>query len=196
VRRIIGAYQEARQKIMGTIGNPGMGFEQNLLRIDVSQAANPFASLVDIPVKLWDDWFFVVGDKDFRIMRYGLLAAAHINTAAQRPAYELQQRLAKSKLEPGHRASMALLSELAAFFQVFLPETPKPIVFRDRRDGWIYQEMNNGTTLKMIKCGLAKHVDWDPIGSLQGIRSAANRYATRHGLEPPPERKRGRPKSG
>ena len=184
---------------MGTVGNLGFGLEVTLGNCDVSEAANPFASLVEIPVRLWDDWFFVEREKEFRTMRVGLLAATRINKEAQPPAFELQQRLAKSNLEPNFRDSMALLNELVAFFRFFLPETPvrpKPVSLRDQRDGWIYEEMLKGTPLKKIMFNLGKRREWDRITSPQGIHSASNRYATRHGLEPPPERKRGRPKSG
>ena len=63
----------------------------------------------------------------------------------------------------------------------------------DDRDKCIYEQAMQGTEWDLIRIRLHKHPEWEPIGTINGIKDAARRYARRHGLPVPPRRKRGRP---
>jgi hypothetical protein len=66
---------------------------------------------------------------------------------------------------------------------------------RDRkleaRDKWLYQQCCNGVPYKEIQSRLeeeGRRKGWRKIGSVQGIRAAALKYAERHQLPAPPSR--------
>jgi hypothetical protein len=59
----------------------------------------------------------------------------------------------------------------------------------DERDGWIYSECCKGTAYKSIIDQLKNRKGWDKIGTVQGIRACANRYAKREDLPLPPLRR-------
>ena len=64
----------------------------------------------------------------------------------------------------------------------------------EARDKWIYDQCKKGTVFSTIINRLSKRPkSWGRIGSVQGIKDAAKRYANRHNLPLPPRRKRGRP---
>ena len=64
----------------------------------------------------------------------------------------------------------------------------------DQRDRWLYGELSDVT--KPLKSTLgrfqrqAELKDWEPIGTIEGIKRAANRYAERHSLDALPKRTR------
>jgi hypothetical protein len=63
----------------------------------------------------------------------------------------------------------------------------------EARDKWIYSECRKLTPYKSIIAQLRrKPKTWERIESVPGIKRAAEAYATRHNLELPPARKRGR----
>jgi hypothetical protein len=72
-------------------------------------------------------------------------------------------------------------------------KNPTASIFRERsveaRDKWIYEQCCNGTYYMKIKAEVNRRKGWSKIASIQGIRSAALRYARRHNLPPPPPRK-------
>jgi len=57
---------------------------------------------------------------------------------------------------------------------------------------FIYEEATRGTPWGSIMRAVKKHKEWEPIETENGIKDAANRYAERLGLEPPPTRQPGR----
>ena len=70
-----------------------------------------------------------------------------------------------------------------------VPEPP-----RERRDKWIYHECMKSTPYQTIAIRLKKKPkNWPRIGSVNGIKRAAERYAERHSLPKPPARQAGRP---
>jgi hypothetical protein len=77
-------------------------------------------------------------------------------------------------------------------------EKPKPAKGRrdpklEARDRWIYRQCCKGKMMPLDQIiaelkRIAREKGWEVIESPQGIRSAAARYAERHGLEAPPRR--------
>ena len=65
----------------------------------------------------------------------------------------------------------------------------------ESRNTFIYDECMQRTLYKQIIRKVKQEKDWDPIGSPQGIKAAAIRYAKANDLPEPPKRQRGRPKS-
>lgn len=64
----------------------------------------------------------------------------------------------------------------------------------EARNKWLYEQCKKGTPYKQIIAKLReKPKSWGRISTVQGIKKAALAYADRHGLEPPPPRKGGRP---
>jgi hypothetical protein len=62
---------------------------------------------------------------------------------------------------------------------------------REDRDGWLYEKCRQLVPYKAILGELnkiARENGWDPVTSIQAIRQAAQRYAERHRLPPPPAR--------
>ena len=59
----------------------------------------------------------------------------------------------------------------------------------ESRDKWIYNECIKGTAYKAIIHQLRNRERWDKISTAQGIQQAAERYAERNSLDPPPRRK-------
>ncbi len=62
---------------------------------------------------------------------------------------------------------------------------------REARDRWLYQRCCQRTPYKTILSELKKIAPrrgWDPLDSIQAIRTAAHRYAERQGRPPPPRR--------
>jgi hypothetical protein len=72
-------------------------------------------------------------------------------------------------------------------------ETPAVFSCHDDRDKWIYEQAMNGREWDRIRSHLDKHQEWEPIGTVNGVKDAARRYARRHGKPVPPRRKHGRP---
>ena len=61
------------------------------------------------------------------------------------------------------------------------------------RDKWIYEQCAAGVLYSQIIAVLKANArGWQPIASGQGVRSAAMRYAERHGLARPDPRPLGR----
>lgn len=64
----------------------------------------------------------------------------------------------------------------------------------EARNRWIYEECCAGTRYSAIIRQLPQQSsEWELINTPQGIRDAAQAYATRHRLQPPARRHRGRP---
>jgi hypothetical protein len=76
-----------------------------------------------------------------------------------------------------------------------IPAKEPPAVFsrHDDRDKWIYEQAMNGREWDRIRSHLDKHEEWEPIGTVNGVKDAARRYARRHGKPVPPRRKHGCP---
>ena len=62
----------------------------------------------------------------------------------------------------------------------------------DTRDRWLYEECCRLTQYQTIINKLAKNAEWESIGTIQGIKRAANRYAKSHKLPKIPFRQPGR----
>ena len=77
--------------------------------------------------------------------------------------------------------------------QIPAKETPAVFARHDDRDKWIYEQAMNGMEWDRIGRHLDKHEEWEPIGTVNGVKAAARRYAKRHGKHLPPRRKHGRP---
>ena len=63
---------------------------------------------------------------------------------------------------------------------------------QEARDKWLYQQLLNvEKPLRAVVSELKEMCPvrgWEPIESIQGVRTAANKYAKRHGKPPPPRR--------
>jgi len=67
----------------------------------------------------------------------------------------------------------------------------------EARDRWIYEQiMANIKFPEIIRELKTKPAKWQRISSVPGIKKAANRYAERHELPIPPQRRGGRPSAG
>jgi hypothetical protein len=89
---------------------------------------------------------------------------------------------------------VAALRDVLRFFRRALPgKTPRGTDKKQTaRDKWIYNECRKGTTYRKIIAELKRQItsgkEWYLIESVQGVRSAAHRYADAHNL-PRPERR-------
>lgn len=79
-----------------------------------------------------------------------------------------------------------------ATFRDELREIEIALTFRasehDPRDRYCYEQIADGTTLKLIREGVIRRRRWEPIDTVQGVSHAAKRYALRHSLRWPPRR--------
>ena len=99
------------------------------------------------------------------------------------PAHWLQQRLEKFS---------RLIEE--ALPAVNLDQSAHWDEKTDDRDEWIYEQCMSGRAYKAIIAALKGNPQsWERIESVNGIKAAANRYARRKGVLPPPTRQPGRP---
>lgn len=90
------------------------------------------------------------------------------------------------QIERWHAAALAALEmHVQAAPQVALPN--------EARDKWLYKQAVQGTAWKGIVHALARRTDWEPIGTIPGLRLAAARYQKAHpNLPPIPRRQSGR----
>ena len=63
----------------------------------------------------------------------------------------------------------------------------------EARNKWVYEECIKLTPYKTIIAQLAKRTEWEPLTTISSVKRAANAYAKRHNLPPPPARHSGRP---
>ena len=114
-------------------------------------------------------------------------------------AARLQTYLKRSPTgDEADRQRRTRLQEILAFNAELPPHPPNvPAIVmtpRECRDKWIYGECMKGTPYQTIAIRLKKKPKkWPPVGSVNGIKAAAIRYAERHSLPKPPARQAGRP---
>jgi hypothetical protein len=79
------------------------------------------------------------------------------------------------------------------------PPAPPPVNIRDAateaRDKYIYDEWQKGTTEPKIRGKVNSTQGWAKLGTKEGVKRAAQRYAKRHNLTAPTPRNPGRKKS-
>ncbi len=108
-----------------------------------------------------------------------------------------EPNLANPEMLPQWQAAIALTEELKRSTTPKTPDikpsTPIAATANDARDKWLYDQC-----LALVKYGtiirqLSNKTEWEPIGSVKGIKNAANRYANSHLLPLIPPRQHGRP---
>jgi len=115
------------------------------------------------PVTIWESW-------------PSLEAIRLLSNKIRQTIAELEQQAPALPLEAKEDAAAAA------------PEPP------DKRGEWIYHKVMNGDRFSAIIRALDKKPrTWERIGTVNGIKNAANSYANKHGLPLPPPRKKGRP---
>jgi hypothetical protein len=115
------------------------------------------------PVTIWESW-------------PSLEAIRLLSNKIRQTIAELEQQAPALPLEAKEDAAAAA------------PEPP------DKRGEWIYHKVMKGDRFSAIIRALDKKPKtWERIGTVNGIKNAANSYANKHGLPLPPPRKKGRP---
>jgi len=84
-------------------------------------------------------------------------------------------------------------SELFAEYRAATRSPRRSATANTDRDRWLYEQCCEFTKYSTIISRLAKKTEWEPIESIGGVKTAANRYARCCGLPLIPKRQPGRP---